>query len=240
MSRHEGVSCGSCLKSNFNGRRYKYLICYDYDLCGDCYEEGVTSIRHLDDHPMQCILTRSDIELFFGNAQFRATAKVYLSVLQENGTRICGHTETSLEAVCPLCSGLPGGEPNLVTDDFTGHLSLVHRTGPRELISFLDEPSAIQRGGGVRRIPRRAMGGVLRARRCNMHFSSSSGLSALSPSGRESVNPIAELLSQLSGVRRGSPPTPQLQQLPMHILMERQQAYKGLTATNSFCANARP
>lgn len=47
------------------------------------------------------------------------------------------HTETSLEVVCPLCAGLPGGEPNLVTDDFAGHLSIEHRTGPRELISFL-------------------------------------------------------------------------------------------------------
>lgn len=47
------------------------------------------------------------------------------------------HTETSLEVVCPVCAGLPGGEPNLVTDDFAGHLTLEHRTGPRELISFL-------------------------------------------------------------------------------------------------------
>lgn len=56
-----------------------------------------------------------------------------------------------------------------------------------------------------------------------MHFSSSSGLSALSPSGRESVDPIAELLSQLSGVRRGGPQTSQLQQLQMQIQLERQQ-----------------
>uniref|UniRef100_A0A1B0G7H0 Di19 zinc-binding domain-containing protein n=1 Tax=Glossina morsitans morsitans TaxID=37546 RepID=A0A1B0G7H0_GLOMM len=118
------------------------------------------------------------------------------------------HTETSLEAVCPVCDGLPGGEPNLVTDDFADLLSLVHCTGPR---------------GGVRRIPGRTMGGVPRTRRSNMHFSLLSGLLALSPSGRKSVDPIAELLSQLSGVRRGGPPTPQLQQLQMQILMKRQQ-----------------
>lgn len=67
----------------------------------------------------------------------------------------------------------------------------------------------------------RALGGP-RARRSNMHLSSSSGLSALSPSGRESVDPIAELLSQLSGVRRNPPPS-QLQQLQMQIQLERQQ-----------------
>lgn len=60
-----------------------------------------------------------------------------------------------------------------------------------------------------------------------MHFSSSGGLS---PSSREGIDPIAELLSQLSGVRRSgggsgqssSAPT-QLQQLQMQLQIERQQ-----------------
>uniref|UniRef100_A0A1A9VYU9 Di19 zinc-binding domain-containing protein n=1 Tax=Glossina austeni TaxID=7395 RepID=A0A1A9VYU9_GLOAU len=112
--------------------------------------------------------------------------------------------ETSLEVVCPACAELPDGEPNLVTDDFAGHLSLVHRTGPREVILFLDKLSAIRRGGGMRRIPGRTMGRVPHARRSNMHFRSSSGLSRLSPPGRESVDPIAELLSQLSGITNNS------------------------------------
>lgn len=55
-----GVSCDSCLKGNFRGRRYKCLICYDYDLCANCYENGATTTRHTAEHPMQCILTRSD------------------------------------------------------------------------------------------------------------------------------------------------------------------------------------
>ncbi|XP_017018662.1 E3 ubiquitin-protein ligase Kcmf1 [Drosophila kikkawai] len=232
MSRHEGVSCDSCLKSNFNGRRYKCLICYDYDLCADCYEDGVTSTRHLVEHPMQCILTRSDIELYFGGEMLTSdqpqsfTCPYCKKMGFSDATLLehvsAEHTETSLEVVCPVCAGLPGGEPNLVTDDFAGHLTLEHRQGPRELISFLDEPSAIRHGGGVRRIPGRTLGGP-RTRRSNMHFSSSSGLSALSPSGRESVDPIAELLSQLSGVRRGGPPTSQLQQLQMQMQLDRQQ-----------------
>lgn len=57
---------------------------------------------------------------------------------------------------------------------------------------------------------------------------SSGGLSSLSPSSRESVDPIAELLSQLSGVRRSTSNTntntpTQLQQLQMQLQMERQQ-----------------
>lgn len=55
-----------------------------------------------------------------------------------------------------------------------------------------------------------------------MHFSSSGALSTLSPSGRESVDPITELLSHLTSVRRG-PQSSQLMQLQQQIQLERQQ-----------------
>lgn len=54
MSAHEGVSCDACGKSNFRSKRYKCLICYDYDLCATCYERGETSSHHTTEHPMQC------------------------------------------------------------------------------------------------------------------------------------------------------------------------------------------
>ncbi|PSN42349.1 E3 ubiquitin-protein ligase KCMF1 [Blattella germanica] len=57
------------------------------------------------------------------------------TTLQEHVTS--EHSETSFEVVCPVCASLPGGDPNLVTDDFAGHLTLEHRSGPRDLISFL-------------------------------------------------------------------------------------------------------
>ncbi len=61
-------------------------------------------------------------------------------------------------------------------------------------------------------------------------FFSTGGLSSISPSTRDTADPIAELLSQLSGVRRSTASTSaqsstpsQLQQLQIQLQLERQQ-----------------
>ncbi|GAB0204999.1 E3 ubiquitin-protein ligase KCMF1 [Grus japonensis] len=89
-----GVSCDACLKGNFRGRRYKCLICYDYDLCATCYESGATTTRHTTDHPMQCILTRVDFDLYYGGEAFSVEQP------QSFTCPYCGkmgYTETSLQ-----------------------------------------------------------------------------------------------------------------------------------------------
>ncbi|KAM4643191.1 E3 ubiquitin-protein ligase KCMF1-like isoform 8-T9 [Amazona ochrocephala] len=196
----KGVSCDACLKGNFRGRRYKCLICYDYDLCATCYESGATTTRHTTDHPMQCILTRVDFDLYYGGEAFsveqpQSFTCPYCGKMGYTETSLqehvaSEHTETSTEVICPICAALPGGDPNHVTDDFAAHLTLEHRA-PRDL----DESSGVRH---VRRMfhPGRGLGGP-RARRSNMHFTSSStgGLSSsqssYSPSNRETMDPIA-------------------------------------------------
>lgn len=81
------------------------------------------------------------------------------------------HPDSTAEVVCPICAAQPGGDPNLVTEDFAGHLALEHRPTPtpRDLISFLDEPTGTRHT--VRRLPHSTRGiGSTRPRRSNMHF----------------------------------------------------------------------
>ncbi|KAL5233964.1 hypothetical protein ACI65C_001374 [Semiaphis heraclei] len=245
MSRHEGVSCDACMRGNFKGRRFKCLKCYDYDLCANCYEAGATTPRHSVDHPMQCILTHADFELYYGGESLASDQPQAFTcpfcgrmgltevVLTEHVT--AEHPDSTTEVVCPVCAAHPGGDPNLLTDDFSVHLQMQHRASPsvpRDLISFLDEPVARH---SVRRIPQSARGmGSTRVRRAiNFRYRAANG------GTRDGSDPIAELLSQLSGVRRAqsnSVPgssasssqgthnvSSQLQQLQMQLQLERQQ-----------------
>lgn len=246
MSRHEGVSCDACMRGNFKGRRFKCLKCYDYDLCANCYEAGATTPRHSVDHPMQCILTRADFELYYGGESlasdqpqaftcpFCGRMGLTEAVLTEHVAS--EHPDAVSEVVCPVCAAHPGGDPNLLTDDFSVHLQMQHRASPsvpRDLISFLDEPTVARHS--VRRIPQssRGMGSTRVRRAINFRYRAANG------GARDSADPIAELLSQLSGVRRAqsnSVPgssasslqgsqnvSSQLQQLQMQLQLERQQ-----------------
>ena len=62
----EEIEIESFFQGNFRGRRYKCLICYDYDLCSTCHESGAATTQHSASHAMQCILTRADHDLFYG------------------------------------------------------------------------------------------------------------------------------------------------------------------------------
>jgi len=86
MSIHHGISCDSCHKINFSDRRYKCLICNNFDLCSICYDRksNLSFQIHSIHHPMQLILTSNDYEyIYFGSIRTKYS---------------------SISLICPLCN----------------------------------------------------------------------------------------------------------------------------------------
>ncbi|CAF1449824.1 unnamed protein product, partial [Didymodactylos carnosus] len=152
MSTHEGVSCDACSQNNFRSKRYKCLRCYDYDLCSNCYEHGEISSNHTVDHPMQCILTRQDFDLYYHGERCTVDQPQSLSCpfcsemgFSYNANMSSSATDTSsssndllvhlqskhggdqqIEVICPICCASLNGEPNLVTPDLISHIANDH------------------------------------------------------------------------------------------------------------------
>lgn len=99
------------MRGNFKGRRFKCLKCYDYDLCANCYEAGATTPRHSVDHPMQCILTRADFELYYGGETWVAS-------------------DQPQAFTCPFC-----GRMGLTEAVLTEHVTAEHPDSTTEVVS---------------------------------------------------------------------------------------------------------
>ncbi|CAF1194585.1 unnamed protein product [Rotaria sordida] len=153
MSAHEGVSCDACGKSNFRSKRYKCLICYDYDLCSTCYEQGEASSHHTNEHPMQCILTRQDFDFYYHGERYTSDqAQSFtcpfcgemgfsLPFINESSSSSSSQNfdlfhhlqlkhadeQQSNEVICPICAAMINGEPNLVTADLLSHIANEHQ-----------------------------------------------------------------------------------------------------------------
>lgn len=132
-----GVSCDACLKGNFRGRRFKCLICYDYDLCASCYESGATTTRHTTEHPMQCILTRVD----YGNAgavaalptleqAVRAAVPCVLADLYYGGDTFS--VEQPQSFTCPYC-----GKMGFTETSLQDHVTSEHAETSTEVVSVV-------------------------------------------------------------------------------------------------------
>ncbi|XP_028128901.2 E3 ubiquitin-protein ligase KCMF1-like [Diabrotica virgifera virgifera] len=133
----KGFSCNSCQIQVLLGQRYKCLVCYDYDLCEKCYEHEAKINGHKTDHPFQGLITRSDPEDGVEESETLVNLKlpnytcpICCSTGFTDGTLqdhvIADHKNNNFKVICPLCAAMPGRDPNLITDDFPGHLTLKH------------------------------------------------------------------------------------------------------------------
>lgn len=219
MNTHDGVSCDNCMKSNFTGIRYKCLICYDFDLCENCRRGSYdsTSSPHLASHPMQSILTQADFGMYYCGENISpdnppAFVCPYCgklgftqALLQEHVMK--DHANDRSEVICPICAAQPSGEPNLVSDDFALHLQNEHRN-QRNDIDGESAASRQMRRRGMRSRNHRTMhlsGGPLTSSgSSNPPNPSSQQQPTLTSNSTRDMDPIAELLTQLSGVRRNA------------------------------------
>lgn len=129
------MSCDSCSKRNFRGRRYKCLVCYDYDLCSSCYETGATTPHHTTGHPMQCILTRSDFGKFllctlnrFNKCQVTSLMSFFIfTELYYGGESLT--VEQPQSFTCPHC-----GRMGLTETTLQEHVTLDHMVTTAEVV----------------------------------------------------------------------------------------------------------
>lgn len=227
MSRHDGVNCDACLLGNFRGKRYKCLMCYDYDLCAACYGNGAVSGGHSVEHPMQCILTQSDFNLYYDGEVLTPThmtmsftcpycCKMGFTDAALEDHVAFEHPDVSYEVICPICAATPGGDPNLMTDDLAKHLVLEHRNGPRDFISFLDTSLASNYANRRGRALNPDTNGnnnternqeSHRGRRSNLPFNVINPriVTSYVTSPRPAINdPLLDLVTQISAIRRTS------------------------------------
>ena len=180
------------MKNNFSGRRYKCLICYDFDLCSTCYESGASNNQHLNTHPMQCILTRADYELYYGgetSIEPQSFTCPYCGKLGFNETTLSEHVtieheDETHEVVCPICAAIPTGDPNHLTEDLLNHINLEHRN-TRDSSSNDDNTNRFSRRLGSRTNTGRRGG------RNTFQFGSNSAAAAAALVGRDGMDPIA-------------------------------------------------
>lgn len=159
MSVHSSVTCDKCGDQGFSGKRYKCLICYDFDLCASCHDslgdQTFNNGRHNAQHPVQCILTRSDMALYYGgenSAEYAysftcpyCTKSGFSEILLQDHVNT-QHADQTIEVICPICACIPNGDPNHVSDDFSEHLALEHQA-----VREMDDANS--RRLGERRMP---------------------------------------------------------------------------------------
>lgn len=128
---HDGVTCDGCSTASFSGIRHKCSVCFDYDLCDECYLNGVATKAHEPSHAMQTILPNGggsavDFESYIGE-EFEVDP---LADLADRDAAISGRSRFRRDSPpsgsvttfkCPYC-----GVEGFVEQDLCFHVNSAH------------------------------------------------------------------------------------------------------------------
>jgi len=187
-TRHDSVSCDNCLQTNFEGMRFKCLVCLDYDLCERCHTLGATTERHLTTHPMQCMLTSSETSALYSGDGIDAFTCPHCGQYGYKSDELAQHVSTEhnntrTPVICPICIVLTTNDPNQMVSDLAQHMRIEHNTQQQQ-------QGRSRRGDTIRELrriiyPSRGMRQQVTASQRSSHRSSANSAAAASAHSRD-------------------------------------------------------
>ena len=132
------VTCDLCDEEGFSSKRYKCLVCDDYDLCEVCFKMRRITYEHQLEHPMVCYYKPEQIL----NLKMRDVDEVSLNGL----TRIF-EDDVHCGVQCNVCKKIPITGLRLkcsVCKDFDLCLACFNEKGSAEDHSHLEHPVVVE------------------------------------------------------------------------------------------------
>jgi hypothetical protein len=93
------VQCNACGSLRIRSDRYKCLECYDYDLCGTCFDRRRETLKHISGHAMVHFSGSDEV---FGKPVVDINTRITLNKFKE---KYAGEEHT--EVRCNVCKVMP-------------------------------------------------------------------------------------------------------------------------------------
>ena len=101
------VSCSGCNSTQIYSDRYRCLVCVDYDLCGNCFEERRQTKAHLSGHTMAHLKVPNELfGQFIRHVKEITLKKIHELLAGQRHDNVCNGCRTPIIGVrfkCDTC-----------------------------------------------------------------------------------------------------------------------------------------